>query len=252
MKGKNKMQLSNILKTQFAYEFSIDETCLDKEKNIFVYKDSDKNHRFWGRFKGDLVCYNNKILVRLDNQEALDEIKSQFEDFPGQWFFEKDNLEILAKILKKHGLRTINRAPFFIPSKRFVEEDLDKNFKFLYRDDIKILKTDKRIIYSFSFEDGVDEDKIGLGYFEGNRLIALAGANSTGKYMWEIGVEKFSTAEEYKGLGGKIVRALATRIMKENPEILPIYSTQFSHINSMNTAIRAGFKLGWTELIIDK
>ncbi|MFR6020600.1 MAG: GNAT family N-acetyltransferase, partial [Lactobacillaceae bacterium] len=31
-----------------------------------------------------------------------------------------------------------------------------------------------------------------------------------------------------------------------------LYGTQFSHVQSMNVAIRAGFVLGWTELMIGK
>lgn len=40
-----------------------------------------------------------------------------------------------------------------------------------------------------------------------------------------------------------MVRSLAIQIKAENSHVSPIYTTQFSHTASINTAIRAGFDM---------
>lgn len=43
-----------------------------------------------------------------------------------------------------------------------------------------------------------------------------------------------------------LVNHLAYRVIKNNPDITPIYSTQFSHIRSINLANRANFCMAMT------
>ena len=93
---------------------------------------------------------------------------------------------------------------------------------------------------AFAFDD---DDRIGLGFYDGKDLVALAGASVSGKYLWDIGLEKFSENVKYKGLGTSILRSLSLIIKKENENISPITETQFSHTKSINTAIRAGFEM---------
>lgn len=242
--------IRELMEKQFSLEFDINKNEFKNKNNVFTCKKSDLDFRYWGRDKGDIVCYQDKVLFRFENQKVLDELKSEFKDYDGQWFFERNNLDKLSEILKKHGLKIVNRAPFFVPGQRFKMENLNTDFCFYGKKSIKSFKNDDRIIHSFCYDEGIDEDKIGLAYFDGVKMVAISGANRTAKYMWEIGVEKLIDEDKYHGKPSEIVHHLAARILHDNEEILPIYSTQFSHTKSMNTAIRAGFVIGWIELMI--
>ena len=88
-----------------------------------------------------------------------------------------------------------------------------------------------------------DDDRMGLAFYDRDRLIALAGASQSGKYLWDIGLEKFSFDQKYRGIGTEMLIAISKIIKEENPAISPFTSTQFSHSRSINTAIRAGFEM---------
>ena len=88
-----------------------------------------------------------------------------------------------------------------------------------------------------------DDDRMGLAHYDENKLIGLAGASVSGKYLWDIGLEKFSFDKKYRGLAVSLLKALSTIIKEENKDISPITATQFSHTKSINTAIRAGFEM---------
>ena len=92
----------------------------------------------------------------------------------------------------------------------------------------------------FAFDE---DDRIGLSFYDDKELVALAGATISGKYIWDIGLEKFSESPKYQGLGSSILRSLSLIIREENEGISPITATQFSHTRSINTAIRAGFEM---------
>ena len=95
----------------------------------------------------------------------------------------------------------------------------------------------------FSFDDGYYKDMDALAYYDKDKLVGLTGINVNSKYLWEFGVEKFSYDKKYNGIMPILVNNLAYIIMNENPNITPIYSTQFSHIKSINLANRSGFKM---------
>lgn len=242
--------IRELIERQFSLEFDIDKDEFRNTKNVFTCKKSDLDFRLWARFKGDIVCYQDKVLFRFENSEVLKQLQAEFSNYDGQWFFEKNNLEKLSQILKKHGLKIVNRAPFFVPGHRFKLENLNTDFCFYGKRSIKLFQNDERIVHSFCYDDGIDEDKIGLAYFDGIKMVSISGASRTGKYMWEIGVEKLINDEKYYGKPSEIVHHLAARILHDYDNILPIYGTQFSHTKSMNTAIRAGFVIGWIELMI--
>ena len=92
----------------------------------------------------------------------------------------------------------------------------------------------------FTFED---DDRIGISFYDGNKLIVLCGASTIGKYLRTLGIEKFYFDDKYKGFSSSMVRSLAIQIKAENSHVSSIYTTQFSHTDSINTAIRAGFDM---------
>lgn len=236
-----------IIENQFSYEFNISKEKIRSKDNIFSNRESDEKFRFWASGIGNILIYNEKLMVRIEDELALSKIKNEFSEVSGEWFFEEDNLKYLEKLLNDHNLTIINRAPFFIPKERMDYKN-ERNFKIYNNNEISKISNVDNMDFIFSFEKGLYEDKIGLGYFDGENVIAMAGANEMSPVMWEIGIMKFSNDRKFSGIGVKTLRNITALIQEKN--ILPVYGTQFSHIKSINLAIRAGYELGWVELMI--
>ncbi|NLY46295.1 MAG: GNAT family N-acetyltransferase [Tissierella sp.] len=208
--------------------------------------------RYWARGEGDRIFVDNRILCRTDNEELTGHLKREFEDVQGEWFGELFYLRKLENLLKNYGYEISNYAPFFNPSRtKEIPKEHESHLTFYYGDEIKQFKEDERFQESFLYGD-IDPDKIGVSYQIGDTIVGMAGANYNGKYVWEIGIEVFD-GYRGQGLAPVLVSAITNRIVKENNGgIIPTYGTRFTHTKSMNVAIRSGYKIGWTELMIKK
>lgn len=224
-------------KRQILNDFSISEEEFDYGGNIFVVNNPDDTFLFYNKSLLSLIIFDNRIFVRSNDDKLIGALKKEYMKYPGQWFTEFDNIKKLESILNKYNMKIDNFFPLMTFSDRYVKT---KNFEFnrIEKKDIQSYKGISNMPFSFD-----DDDRIGLSFYDNDKLIALCGASTIGKYLWSIGIEKLCSGKKYEGLASAIVRSLSLIIKNENPEISPIYTTQFSHTASINTAIRAGFDM---------
>ena len=237
------------LEKQFQIDFNVNN--LSFETNLFVTSNSSKNSRYWARKKADIVCYKDKILVRTNNEKLTEELRLTFSDIKAEWFLEMKNMNQLSAILEKYNLQIERLAPFFIPNQLIMADNTDLPIQFFNQSDILAFKANPDITEAFCYSIE-DPDQLGVGYYNDSELVAIAGANKNGQYTWEIGIEILDNNFGGKGIATTLVKQLIAKIQSENPDIIPVYSTSFSHVNSINVAINAGCKLGWTEVIISE
>lgn len=233
---------------QFALEFGLQPADFDQPYNRFITAQPASEARYWARDAGDVVIYQDHLYVRTTNELVTDGIALDFNDTPGEWFFEWPHLRELERLLHRYGWQITNHAPFFLPAEPLTAPD-DPHLQLIEQADIPLFKKDKRIHEAFAY-DPADPDRLGVGYFDDGQLKVVAGANQNGRYTWEIGVEVLDPQFARRGLAVMVVQALAAQIQRRRPDILVVYGTQFSHMRSMNVAIRAGFRVGWTELMM--
>ena len=90
-------------------------------------------------------------------------------------------------------------------------------------------------------------DVIGMGAFDGDKLIALAGASADCDSMWQIGID---VLPEYrgKGIASCLTSRLALAILEKGR--VPFYCAAWSNVASVRNAIRSGFRPAWTELTV--
>ncbi|MFY8330585.1 GNAT family N-acetyltransferase [Vagococcus carniphilus] len=239
----------SLLEKQFQIDFNVNEIPI--ENNLFVTSNSSKDSRYWARNKADIVCYKDILLVRTNNEKLTEELQSTFSNTNSEWFLEMKNVNKLSSILEKYNLKIERLAPFFIPNKLIIADNLDLPIKFFNQLDILDFKSNPNITEAFCYSNE-DPDQLGIGYYNNSELVAIYGANKNGKYTWEIGIEILDNTFRGKGIATTLVKLLIAKIQSENSEIIPVYSTSFSHVSSMNVAISAGLKLGWTEIIISE
>ncbi|MFD1432321.1 GNAT family N-acetyltransferase [Lacticaseibacillus yichunensis] len=230
---------------QFALEFGLAPATFQGDANVFITGQANAGARYWARGAGDMVIYQDHLFVRCTNAQLTARLQQAFAQTPGQWFFEWSTLRQLDQLLHSFGWQITNHAPFFLP-KGPLAKPTEPHLRLIERDEIAAFRTDARIHEAFAFDDD-DPDLLGMGYFEGNQLKIVAGANQNGRYTWEIGIEVLDPAFARRGLAGMVVRGLAAEMQQRRPDWLVVYGTQFSHMRSMNLAIDQGFRVGWTE-----
>lgn len=224
-------------KRQILNDFSISEEEFDYGGNIFVVNNPNDTFLFYNKSLLAIIIFNNRIFVRSNDNKLIEELKNEYHSYPGQWFTEFDNIKKLESILNNYKLKIDNFFPLMtfsdinVKTRKFTFDRIDKNDIIKYKDISNM---------PFAFDD---DDRIGLSFHEGNKLIALCGASTIGKYLRSLGIEKFYFDKKYRGLSSSMVRDLSLKIRDENPFISPIYTTQFSHTRSINTAIGAGYEM---------
>lgn len=224
-------------KRQIMNDFSIGEEEFCSINNIFTYNNPKDDFLFYNKSDFSIICTNNKVFMRSCNQKLIEKLEAKYKAYPGQWFSEANNIRKLSSILTEFDIEIDNFFPLMSFSDRKVWV---KDFEFtrIDKEDIGRFKGKTKMAFAFD-----EDDRIGLGFYDGKDLVALAGASVSGKYLWDIGLEKFSESSNYQGLSASILRRISLIIKEENEDISPITATQFSHTRSINTAIRAGFEM---------
>ena len=224
-------------KRQIMNDFSTSEDEFCSDNNIFTCNETAGDFLFYNRSDFSLICTNNKIFMRSDNSKLIEKLEVIYKAYPGQWFSESANIRKLSSILGEFDIEINNFFPLMTYSRK-EKLKLNNDFVMIDKKDIGKFKNKSKMCFCFD-----DDDRMGLAYYDENKFIGLAGASVSGKFLWDIGIEKFYFDEKYKGLGTEMLIALSQIIKEENLDISPITSTQFSHSKSINTAIRAGFEM---------
>ena len=79
-------------------------------------------------------------------------------------------------------------------------------------------------------------------------MLGMAGVSEDSRYLWQIGIDVLPEARG-KGIGVLLVKILKNEILAEGK--VPYYGTAFSHMISMDIAIRSGFHAAWAELFVE-
>jgi len=224
-------------KKQIMNDYSITYEEFEAKGNIFKVNKADDSFMFNDKKLFSAICTGGRIFMRSENSDLIDKLRQSFKAYPGAWFAEADNIRFLYRILGEFGIEIDN----FFPLMSFTDRNvLVRDFAFTRIEKENIEKFKGKTKMAFSFDE---DDRLGLSYYDGKKLIALAGSSISGKYLWDIGLEKFSDESKYVGLATSILRSLSLIIRQENPNVSPITTTQFSHTRSINTAIRAGYEM---------
>lgn len=87
-----------------------------------------------------------------------------------------------------------------------------------------------------------NKDMFGIGAYDGEKLVGLAGASCDCENMWQIGID---VLPEYRmqGIASALTSQLSVEIKKHGKT--PFYSHSFGNLPSMKTAYKIGFKPAW-------
>ncbi len=88
-------------------------------------------------------------------------------------------------------------------------------------------------------------DVLGIGAYDGGKLIGLAGCSADCENMWQIGVD---VLPEYRrmGIASALTGNLALEILERGK--VPFYCSAWSNIRSVRNAVKSGFIPTWVEI----
>ena len=96
-------------------------------------------------------------------------------------------------------------------------------------------------------EDRKELDVLGVGAYDGEALIGLAGCSADAEMMWQIGVDVLP-AYRRQGVAAALTSRLALEILKWGK--VPFYCSAWSNLPSIRNALRCGFTPAWVEMTV--
>lgn len=241
--------MRNLTKKQILYDFDLKNDDLIENKNIFLNMKFKNESLTYNLYPTSIIGCGKNLLIKSDDKELLEELKNELGDFPSEWFFEYENIYKIEKIIGKYGQKIVNYGPVFEPNKNF--KKIESPFKF-EKIDLNNAEKYRKYKFIFDFDDPYFNSKFAYAYYDGKKLIGLGSFSKNSKYFREFSCQKFSKDSKYKKLMAIMLNNMTYEILKNHKEIIPITASQFSHIDSMNLSINAGYRLAFTFMSIDK
>lgn len=228
-----KSELILRVKKELAKQWKCDITDIDGDKNIFLVDEKQCYH---------MITFGRNILIR-GNKELIDWTQEQqFASEEAKLIMESRNLFTIESKLRDYNKRLAGEHIRFLYENIVEIEEPQNGLRFeLYdRDRIQELFEWKDFHNALNYKT----DVIAVGAFDGDQLVALAGADNNMEPLWQIGID---TLLEYrkKGVAVYLVNRLTREILLRDK--IPFYTTWAPNIASCRVAMNAGFFPAWLE-----
>ena len=157
--------------------------------------------------------------------------------------FEPPYLYELNRILEKAGARVFWMHTGFIPDP---ERIFGADLRCLY-ETREMGPEDFRDLYVPEWShalshDRKELDRMGIGAFDGGKLIGLAGCSADCPDMWQIGIDVLPEYRQ-KGIASALTNQLARAIFREGK--IPFYAAAWSNVRSFRNGLKSGFQPAW-------
>ena len=218
-----------------------------KTENVIVYseKNPDARQCLDLPLACNLISYGNNIVASIDKKyEKI--VKAYIEKYPVEHCFETPNMHVLNDAFLEYGLQICFMAEYFLPDMdRLSKPDCIYETKIFSKEDFCSLYVPE--LSNALCERRKELDVLGVGAYEGGKLIGLAACSKDCDTMWQIGVD---VLPEYrlKGVASALTGILACEIIDRGK--VPFYCCAWSNIKSARTAIKSGFRPSWVEMTV--
>ena len=191
------------------------------------------------------ISYGNNVVAAAEDS-LLDIVKEYVERFAFYHCFETPNMRWLNQRIEPLGQTVCFMAEYYLP-------DLRKLTKLPCPYEIRLLeKADFEGLYLPEWSNALCRERkhldvLGVGAYDGGKLIGLSGCSADAEEMWQIGVD---VLPEYRkqGIASAITARLALEILERGK--VPFYCSAWSNLRSVRNAIKSGFYPAWTEMTI--
>lgn len=235
--------------TQSAVDSSCKKTDFSSGKNITVISKQNENARKYLSlpFILDITSYGSGVVASV-SEDYYDIADRYINSYTPYHLFETPNMHVLSAELRKKDADICFMAEYWLPKPENIPDaDCPYNLRILTPQDFADLYKDE---WSNALcRERAHLDKIAVGAYDKEKLIALAGASADCDTMWQIGID---VLPEYRNRG--IACALTSRLAKEILHLgkVPFYCCAWSNIASARNAVKSGFVPAWAEITAKK
>ncbi len=247
------MTNQDILKIAMT-QSAIDSHCspedfMENENKVVISEIDDKARRYLALpFICDLTTYGRGVVASVS--EALVEPVTMFlAAYKSEHCFEMPNLLVLQDFLAPQGLSICFMAEYFLPDLEALK--ILKHISCAY--EVRILTpADFDALYLPEWSNALCEsrrhlDVLGVGAYDGDILVGLAGCSADCETMWQIGVDVLPDYR-HKGIASAITSRLAIEVLNHNK--VPFYCCAWSNISSVRNALKSGFRPAWVQMTV--
>lgn len=217
---------------------------LAPENRIVISEKNENARRYLTLpFACNLVSYGNNVVASV-REELRDMVADYIGRYPVEHLFETPNMQVINSALMERGLQICFMAEYFLPDIKALEA---RHCAFEMR---LLEQKDFETLYVPEWSNALSEqrktlDVLGVGAYDGDRLIGLAGCSADCDTMWQIGVDVLPPYRR-KGVAAALTARLALETFDRGR--VPFYCAAWSNIKSVRNAIKAGFRPAWVEM----
>lgn len=240
-------EIMEIAMQQSAYDLNANPSDFLQDTNICVRAGIGPFAKRY--YKEPIACnfvsYGSNIVASV-KEEYKDIIETYLSKFEFYHCFETPNMHWLDERMKEHGYRICFMAEYFLPNLDHLKRrECNYTLRVLEQKDFADL-----YIPAWGnalCEDRKELDVLGVGAYDGGKLIGLAACSADCDTMWQIGVD---VLPEYrrKGIASALTSNLAVEILERGK--VPFYCCAWSNLKSVKNALRSGFAPGWVEMTV--
>ena len=230
---------------QSAYDFGCAPEDFLRSDNVMTVSRSDPRARKYLPlpFACDLVSYGSNIVAQTSKELAA-VVKSYIDKYPTEHCFETPNMHVLDALLEPYGYKVCYMAEYFLPNlERLRSLDCGYEMRVLHQPDFAELYLPE---WSNALcEKRKELDVLGVGAYDGDKLIGLAGCSADCEDMYQIGIDVLPQYRR-QGVASALTSRLALEVLKLDK--VPFYCAAWCNIKSARNAVKCGFSPAWAEL----
>ena len=194
-------------------------------------------------FAFDMTSYGNCVVAQC-REDLVPVAEGYIAKYDVAHALETPHLQALDDMLAPYSLKTCFMAEYFLPDLNALKElSCDYELRVLYPSGFSDL-------YKPEWSDALCEkrkemDVLGVGAYDGEKLVGFAGCSADCEEMWQIGVD---VLPEYRrqGIAAAVTSRLALVILARGK--VPFYCAAWCNLKSVRNAIKCGFRPAWVNV----
>lgn len=191
-----------------------------------------------------LVSYGSNVVASVE-ERYRDMATDYLRRFSPAHCFETPALHVLNGALEREGQRVCFMAEYFLPDvERLAPLPCPYPVRLLDQNDFAPLYP-TGLWGNALCEKRRELDVLGVGAYDGEALIGLAGCSADCDTMWQIGIDVLPGYRR-QGVASALTSRLALEAMARGK--VPFYCAAWSNLPSVRNALRSGFRPAWVEL----
>jgi len=216
-----------------------------KSENVIVTSHTSDGARRYLKlpFSCQLVSYGGNVVASV-SPEFREIAENYINNYPVEHLFETPHLHVLNEALMKKGQKICFMAEYFLPDVNVLHAlDCPYELRLLTQADFSDLYLPE---WSNALcKDRKHLDVLGVGAYDGDTLIGLAGCSADCDTMWQIGIDVLP-AYRRQGIASALTSRLAVEIQSRGK--VPFYCAAWCNVGSVRNAIKSGFRPAWVEM----